>query len=141
MADGPALALQAAVIARLRGFAGLTALVGQRVYDEPPQKPDGTTDYPYVRFGAADASALWMTCGADDDVLFSVEVHSRPAAGRPEALRIAHQVRLALDQAPLTVTGYTLDWLDYQTHSLTRGTDGRSYLAVVAFAAALSPAP
>lgn len=141
MADGPALALQRAVIVRLRSFAGVTALVGQRVYDEPPQRPDGTTDYPYVRFGAADQAALWMTCGADDDVTFSVEVHSRPSAGRVEALRIAHQLRLALDQADLTLTGWHLDWLDYQTQALTRAPDGRSYVAVVAFAAALSPMP
>ena len=136
MADGPALALQAALVTRLRANAGLTALVGARVYDEPPQ---GVV-FPYVRIGSVDLAPLRMTTCSHEDLIFSIEAHSRPVSGRVEAARIAHAVRVALDAAPLTVTGYTLDWCDWITQAVTRAPDGRSYIATIAFTAALSPA-
>lgn len=143
MADGPTLALRKAVIAGLLADAGVAALVGTRVYDEPPQG----VSFPYVRFGAADQAALRMDCHTDDDVAFSVECHARPDAvaqtvhPRVQAERLGHAVRLALDQAALSVEGYTLDWLDYQTQAVSRAGDGRSYVAVVAFFAALAATP
>lgn len=136
MADPAALALQKAVVARLLASPGVSALVAGRVHDEPPQG----VAFPYVRIGQTDQRALRMDCHTDDDVLFSVECHSRPDAGRVEAMRIAQAVREALDDAPLTVAGHVLDWMDYTALSVTRAPDGRSYVAVVAFAAALAPA-
>jgi hypothetical protein len=135
MADGPALALQAALVARLRAHAGVTALVGARVYDEPPQG----VAFPYVRIGTVDLTPLRMTTCSHEDLTFSIEAHSRPVSGRVEAARIAHAVRLALDAAPLAVTGYTLDWCDWITQAVSRAPDGRSYIATIAFTAALSP--
>lgn len=41
------LAVQAAVVARLRADAAVAALVGARVYDEPP----GATTFPYLSIG------------------------------------------------------------------------------------------
>lgn len=143
MADGPTLALRKAVIAALLADAGVAALVGARVYDEPPQ----AVVFPYVRFGAADQSALRMDCHTDDDVAFAVECHARPESvaqavhPRVQAERLAHAVRLALDQADLTVEGHSLDWLDYQTQAVSRAGDGRSYVATVAFFAALAATP
>jgi hypothetical protein len=137
MADGPALALQARLVATLKANAGVAALVGARVYDEPP---DGVA-FPYVRVGTIDLSILRMSgdC-ADEDIVFSIEAHSRPVAGRVEASRIAHAVRLALDDAPLVVTGYTVEWCDFTTQAVTRAPDGRSYIATIAFNAAMSAA-
>ena len=137
MADGPALALQAALVAALRANAGVSALVGARVYDEPPQ---GVV-FPYVRVGSVDLRPLRMsgTC-TDEDVLFSIEVHSRPVAGRVEASRIAHAIRLALDDAALVVAGFALEWCQFTTQAVTRAADGESYIATIAFEAALSAA-
>lgn len=131
MVDGPALALQAALVAALRADAGVAALVGARVYDEPPQD----VVLPYVRLGNLDASALRMDCHTDTDITVSIECHSRPASGRVEAGRMAYAVRLALDDVSLTLAGHTLDWCYYLTESVTRAPDGRSYIAVVAFEA------
>lgn len=133
MADGPDLALQKAVIARLRGNAPLTALVGARIYDEPPQ----AVTFPYVRIGQVELQPLRMDGCTDHDLAFSVEGHSRPGAGRVEAARIASLVREALDGATLTVTGFTCDWCHYLTQAVTRNADGQSYVATVAFEAAL----
>lgn len=136
MADPAALALQKAVVARLLSSPAVAALVGPRVHDEPPQG----VAFPYARIGQTDQRALRMDCHTDDDVLFSVECHSRPDAGRVEAMRLAQAVREALDDAPLTVAGHVLDWMDYTALSVSRAPDGRSYVATVAFAAALAPA-
>ena len=137
MADGPALALQAALVARLKANAGVTALVGARVYDEPPQN----VQFPYVRIGTVDLAPLRLSgpC-THEDLVLSVEAHSRPVAGRVEAARIAHAIRLALDGGGFTVTGYTLDWCDWTTQAVSRAADGESYIATLAFEAALSPA-
>lgn len=137
MADGPALALQKALVASLRANAGVSALVGARVYDEPPQ---GVT-FPYVRVGNVDLRPLRMSGACiDEDILFSIEAHSRPVSGRVEASRIAHAVRVALDDAALSVAGFTLEWCQFTTQAVTRAADGESYIATIAFEAALSAA-
>lgn len=136
MADGPALALQKALIAHLRAAAPLVALVGVRVYDEPPP----SVTFPYVRLGGLDASPLRMDCYTDTDITFAVEVHSRPIAGKVEATRIAEAVRYALDDASLTATGFTVDWCRWLTQAVSRAPDGQTYIATVAFEASLAAA-
>ena len=134
MADAPDIALQAALVSRLRADTDLAALVASRVYDQPPQK----VAFPYVRIGDMDLSADRIGCFTDDDVTFSIECHSKPVAGRVEAKRIAFAVRQCLDDADLTLTGFSVDWCDYLTQSVTRGKDGKSYIAVVAFNASIA---
>lgn len=136
MADGPALALQKALIARLRADAGIVALVAARVFDEPPQG----VAFPYIRLGTFDVQALRMDCHTDTDIMFSIEAHSRPIAGRVQVTRIAEAIRTALDGADLTVTGFSVDWCQWMTHSVTRDADGKSYVATVAFQASLAVA-
>lgn len=137
MADGVAVLLQDAVIARLKSAANVSALVAQRVYDQPRQ----AVVLPYVRIGNLDVAADRIGCHVDDTIMFSIEVHSRPEkGGRIEALRIAAAVREALDNAPLALTGHSLDWLDFLTQTLSRAGDGKTYLAVLAFEAATAPA-
>lgn len=134
MADGPALALQAALVSVLRADAGVAALVGARVYDEPP---DGAM-LPLVRIGTIDLAPERLSCRTDEDITFSVEAHSRPIAGRVEATRIAHAIRVALDETDFAVPGYHLDWCQWLTQAVTRAADGKTYVATVAFQAALS---
>lgn len=137
MANDIAELLQSAIIARLRADTSLTALVAQRVYDQPMQ----SVVLPYVRIGNLDVAAERIGCHVDDAITFSIEVHSRPEkGGRVEALRIASAVRAALDDAPLVLTGYSLDWLDFVTQTVARAGDGKTYLAVLAFEAAAAPA-
>lgn len=137
MADDSALALQKAVVARLKSDAALTALISARVYDEPPQ----SVVFPYVRIGNIDVSPFRDSCTTADDLVMSIECHSRPTSGRVEATRMAAAVRQSLDQAALTITGFDLEWLDFLTQSVTRASDGKSYIAVVAFEVSVAPAP
>lgn len=138
MADGPDLALQKALISVLRANAPLASLVGSRVYDEPPQ----SVALPYVRLGNVDLSPERLSCADDHRLTFSIEVHSRPISGRVEASRIAAAVRIALnDQEALikaALIGFDVDWCTYTTQTVNRSADGQSYVAVVAFEAALA---
>jgi len=138
VADGPAYALQVAVIARLRADTDLGAVVGPKIFDEPP--PSQYADYPFVHLGRLDDEAVRIGCHTDDDILFTIECHTRPVAGRVEVLALAHAVRRALDDAPLTLSGHSLDWCDFLTQSVNQSRDGATWTAVLAFEASVAAA-
>lgn len=136
MANGPALALRSALVARLRADADVASIVGQRVFSEAP---DGAA-LPMVQVGNINVSPVRMSGCTDEDIAFSIQGHSRQAfGGEPE--RLANAIRVALDEADFTVAGYHLDWCQWLTQDVTRGQDGKTYIATVAFQAALSAAP
>ena len=138
MADGFALALQKGLRAALVANAGITALVSTRVYDEPPQ---GVT-FPYLRFGDITPTAFDTDTKVGATVDISLEANSRSASGRVEAVKIVEAVNAALhrQEASVTVTGFTLVELIFETHNVTRDPDGRGYTAVIALRALLETA-
>lgn len=131
MADGPALALQKGLIAKLKADTTLTALVGARIYDEPPEPPT----FPYVRLGTFVAEPFRTDDRQAWTVTFGVDCHSRPNAGRVEATRIVDAVIGALEQsqAVLVVSGFRVAWIDLVTSQVARDADGQTYSGVVAF--------
>jgi hypothetical protein len=135
MADGFALAIQKGLRARLVANAGVTAIVSTRVYDEPPQ----AVTFPYLRFDQITANAFDTDSTLGSVVDITIEANSRSASGRVEAVQIVEAVRAALhrQEANVTVTGFTLVELIFQTYSVTRDTDGRGYTAVIALQALL----
>ena len=135
MADGYALATQVALIAALKADADVTALVGQRVYDEPPQ---GVT-YPYIRITEISPAAFDTTCTQGAEVQIGLEAHSRSAQGRVEAVQIAEAVQSALhrNEAALTVAGFNLIEMIFQTYVTDRDPEGRGYTSRMAFQAML----
>ena len=140
MAENPAGALQRALVARLRGAASLTAVVGNRIYDEPP----GDAGFPFVRLGNMDVTPNKTDGGRDWDVGFSIEVHSKPnTSGRVEATGIAAIVAVLLDEREdeMPVEGFDLDWCQILTSYTARSSDGKSYLGIVAFEASVAPIP
>lgn len=135
MADGFALAIQKGLRTRLVANAGVTAIVSTRVYDEPPQ----AVTFPYLRFDQITANAFDTDSTLGSVVDITIEANSRSASGRVEAVQIVEAVRAALhrQEANVTVTGFTLVELIFQTYSVTRDTDGRGYTAVIALQALL----
>lgn len=85
-------ALQKAIFERLTTYAPLVALIGQRVYDDPPT---GAV-YPFVSFGPMDAVPLEVECfeGATQNV--QIDVWSDSQAGQVEAKEITDHVKTAL---------------------------------------------
>ena len=135
MADGFALAIQKGLRTRLVANAGVTDIVSTRVYDEPPQ----AVTFPYLRFDQITANAFDTDSTLGSVVDITIEANSRSASGRVEAVQIVEAVRAALhrQETNITVTGFTLVELIFQTYSVTRDTDGRGYTAVIALQALL----
>ena len=135
MADGFALAMQKGLRAALVANAGVSAIVSTRVYDEPPQN----VVFPYLRFDDITANAFDTDSTVGSAVDITIEANSRSASGRVEAVQMVEAVRAALhrQEGSVTVTGFTLVELIFQTYSVTRDPDGRGYTAVIALQALL----
>jgi hypothetical protein len=130
MADGYALALQKALVAALKADAGIAALVGTRVYDQPPQ----SATRPYIRIGGIEPRLVRTDGKKAGGLTFGIEAHSRPlTSGRVEATRCAEAIVAALDDAALTVSGYTMVQIHWQTQTVAQDSDGQSYTAIAAF--------
>lgn len=136
MAEGPALALQRSLVTALKANAGVAALVGARVYDEPP----ANVTFPYVRIGEVIAQPFHTDGKEAFEMTFGIEGYSRPVSGRVEAANIAFAVQVALHDQALTVTGYTNPWTFCETFTNGRDADGETYTAICAFTAMLDVA-
>ena len=131
MPDRYALALQKGLVTSLKADAGVAALVGDRVYDEPPQ----AATRPYVRIGAIEPRPFRTDCGSAARVTFGIEVYSRPNSGRVECTQCAEAIVDALDEqeGSVTVENYTLTSLQWATQTVGRDSDGQSYTGIIAF--------
>jgi hypothetical protein len=138
MADGFALAMQKGLRAALAANAGVAAIVGARIYDEPPQN----VVFPYLRMVDINPAAFDTDTTEGAEISISVEAYSRSASGRVEAAQMGEAVRAALhrQETSLTVSGFTLVELIFQTFNVTRDADGRGYTAVIVFQATLETA-
>ena len=138
MADGYALATQVGVLAALKENAGVTSLVSNRIYDEPPQD----AVFPYLRFNTIQPNAFDTDTAQGALVDISLEAHSRSASGRVEATQIAEAVQAALhrQEASVSIAGYTLVELIFEAISVTRDSEGRGFTAVISLQAMLDTA-
>lgn len=138
MADGYALATQKGLRAALAASSPVTDIVSTRIYDEPPQD----VVFPYLRFNTISPSAFDTDTAQGALVDISLEAHSRSASGRVEATQVAEAVKVALhrQETAVTVSGFTLVELIFETISVTRDNDGRGYTAVISLQAMLDTA-
>lgn len=96
--------VQKAVYARLLADAGVSALVGARIYDElPPDEPA----YPYVHLGEMLTSRFDVKEAAGWEVELTIHVWSR-YRGKKEAQNVLDAVEATLNRAALVVTGYAV---------------------------------
>ena len=135
MADGFALSLQKGLRAALAANSGVTDIVSSRIYDEPPQN----ATFPYLRFGEISPAAFDTDTIEGSLVAVTFEAHSRSPSGRVEAVQIVEAVKDALhrQESSVTVTGFNLVELIFETFSVTRDGEGRGYTAVIVLQAML----
>lgn len=140
MAENPAGALQRALIARLEAAPEVAVLVAGRVYDDPPPG----VAFPYIEIGQIVVDPLRMDGHRDWTVAFGIEVHTSSEksgkAGRAMATAICAAVVNVLDgrEAEISVEGFTFDWCEFLTQTVSREADGKTHLGIVAFEAALA---
>lgn len=113
-------AVEAALFSRLATDAGVTARVGQRIYNL--QAPSGEPR-PYLVFYLASGLLPRLTARLDTNDVYRVEAVADTRAAA-EALRGA--VFAALDSQPLTLAGFSNYWLKAErTTTLTETRDGQ----------------
>jgi len=129
----PSLALQGGLVALLKSGGGVGT--GDRVYDEVPEKPT----FPYISIGDDQVVGDDNDCSEISEVFCRIHVWSR-AVGYPETKQIAGAVRTRLRATAPTVTGFTVDVVEFQQHQFLRDEDGKTRHAVVEYRFLISPA-
>lgn len=135
----PALPLQEAVVTALRSNTAVDALVAKRVYDfVPGTEPGNTAKFPCISFGESSSRPYEESdCIDSTEHSFTIYCWSR-TAGYPECKRMAAAVRAALHDADLTVTGFSLVLMQWESTDFRRDDDG-SNVAALSFRALLDP--
>lgn len=135
MSAASALALRAAIRARLAGDTALVALLGgPRVHDEPPR---GSLP-PYVVLGDCETRDLSGDDAPAAEHLVALEVWSREG-GLSEALKVADGVARSLVGAALVLDGWRLVSLDWLATDAGRAGDAGLRRAEVRFRAVTEP--
>lgn len=122
MAD-PSLPLQIAVVTALKADAALGALVGARVYDEPPGDP--SPEFPYLTLGDGQVLGDDDVDGCEDrsEVFIRIDAWSRDV-GYPEVKRIVSAVRQALRTADFVLDDFSVDVVEFVQCQYLRDSDG-----------------
>lgn len=127
----PDLELQGAIVTRLRSYAPLTALVGQKVYDRVPS----TATEPYVDIGEAYCIRADAQCVDSQEVRLTLHVWSIYSGGFMEVKQIADAVVTALHQHPMTLATNRLISISHRMTRTFRDGDTTISHAVIEFVA------
>lgn len=122
--------LQAAIVPLLKADATLSALIGTRVYDQPPATPT----FPYVTIGDTQFLRDDATCISGGQIYLTLHGWSR-AVGFQEVRRIADAVVEAVHMAPATLPSNRLVSLMHRQTRTFRDPDGLTSHAVIEFVA------
>lgn len=124
------LPLQAAVVAALKAYAPLTAIVGAKVYDRVPEN----VQPPYVTLTGWQEVEDGTDCSDASEVFFDVQCFSAEV-GRPESARIAGAVKAALHRLTPAFAGWSETEIIYRGTQYFTESDGTTTRAVVNFQA------
>lgn len=124
------LPLQAAVVAALKAYAPLTALVGSKVFDRVP----ANTQPPYICLSGWQEIEDGSDCFDASEIFFDVQAFSA-AVGRPGAARIAGAVKAALHRLTPATTGWANAEIQYRSTNYFPEADGATTRAVINFQA------
>jgi hypothetical protein len=122
----PSYELQDMVVKRLKAFAGLTALVSDRVYDKVPS----AATFPYLSWGPEQDLEEDVDCIEGHAITIQIDGWSRKA-GRGEAKQIAEQVRLALHEYETELSVNALVSLAHTSTQYLPDPDGLTIHAVI----------
>lgn len=122
------LPLQAAVVAALKAYAPLAALVGAKVYDRVP----ANTVPPYICLSGWQEIEDGSDCFDASEILFDIQAFSS-AVGRPEAARIAGAVKAALHHLTPAAAGWANTEIQYRSANYFTEADGATTRAVLNF--------
>jgi hypothetical protein len=123
------LAMQDAIVAALRADAGVSALVGTRIYDRVPMN----AERPYVSLGPAQVTEDRIDCIDGSEVFQQVTAFSE-APGFAECKTIANAIRSALHKLQANQGGLSFE-IEHRFTNIFRASDGLSSQGVLSFRA------
>jgi len=115
----PSLELQAALVSKLKNDSGVQAIVGDRVYAEVPSNPT----FPYISVGDNQVLPDKADCIDGTEIFWQLDGWSRSHTG-PEEKQISKAVVAAVDDQPLSVSGYDAVVVEINTVNYLRDPDG-----------------
>lgn len=121
------------VIARLRGDAAVSGLVGQRVYDVAPP----TASFPYISIGSDDFQPDDAEGIHGIAVTLNIDAWSRDAGRLGPARRLCGAIYAALHEADAELATYGLAGLTVEAVRAFRDADGITAHGVVTITAAI----
>lgn len=124
----PSYALQAAVIPRLKGNSGVSALVAARIYDEVPT----AASFPYITVRGGQVTGDDNECADVSEVFFQIHAWAIPPGAGSSVKKIAGAIRDAM-KAPLTLAGFDVQVQEYQQTQWLDDPDGLTRHAMVEF--------
>lgn len=127
--------LHTAVFGSLKGHALLTALVGERIFDDVPHGSEAASPaFPFVTIGDQQGTDEGASDTDITRITLTLNVWSR-GAGRLQCLQVLDAVRDALhwDRGHATGSGRVLD-MAYLAHETNREADGETYHAFLRIA-------
>lgn len=133
----PSLALQYAIYTTLTNDAGVTALVGSRVYDRVPPSPT----YPLVMIGQDQVTDSLHECAEDCvEIYAQIDVWSE-SVGKVECKKIMGAIKHALHDADLGErAGFDIQDVTFDGSTIVMDEDGISTHGVMTFRALVETA-
>lgn len=130
MASDPLTATWQALVACLTGDTGVSALVGDRVVEDPE---DGI-EFPYVTLGRITRAPDDTDTTLGHELTVGLEVHSRPDVGRSEASGICAAINEALHRKPelLSAAGFTVFDCEVAAWAVVPTPDRKSFTGTIA---------
>lgn len=126
----PSLELQVAIVSRLKATPAVTAVIGDRVFDNVPED----ADFPYVTVGDGDETSDDVDCINGFEISLDIDVWSRDV-GFPEAKTISDAIRRALTSPDITIPTNALVYFRHRQTRFLRDPDGLTSHAVMTFEA------
>jgi hypothetical protein len=133
------LELQGAIVARLQADAGVSAIVGRRVFDNVPRSPVTgaiTAEYPFVGIASTDELTELIDCIDSLAVSIDIDCWSRKP-GFPEVRHLAAAVRAALHDVDVALAENAAVLFQHRQTRTFRDPDGITSHAVLTFEAVL----
>lgn len=121
--------LQQAIYTALTGAAAVTALVGSRVYDEPPESPT----FPYITIG--DDAVENIGTKTEDISAHELTLHAwdRTHRGRKVVKQVLDAIKATLHHASLSVSGHTLVLIRFEAADTLQDPDGLTWHGVARY--------
>lgn len=113
------LVSQKALLDQLKAYAPLAALVGTRIYDYVPQKPD----FPFVNIGEDDLAQFDTTTNNGAKIAATIHTWSS-IRGYKECKGIQAEIRSALHDASLTAAGFVFEYCLWESSQSFIDADG-----------------